>query len=484
MGRPRAGAEEDAVPDVRFLLVNPTSPLWRARAAGRPRGARPFRFSMLTSLYVAAAMPAGVRTRIVDEDVEPLDLDAEADLVGISCMTYNALRAYEIADELRRRGRAVVLGGYHPTFLPDEAAAHADAVCVGEAEGTVPRLMADFLAGRLQRRYVSEPVDLRGLAVPDRRLIRSSAYVTPDAVQATRGCPHACSFCSVSAFARRRFRKRPVDEVVDELRPLGRWLIFMDDNIALDRDYARELFARMAPLGKRWCSQCGVGIADDPELVSLAARSGCMGLFVGLESLSDENLAAWRKTPNRHRDYARAVARLHAAGIGVYAGFVFGMDGDRPDVFARTLDFLEDARVDALQATILTPFPGTPLFAEMEREGRITTRDWSLYDFGHVVFEPRGLSPEALRAGHAWIQGRFYSRASTWRRIARAFGHLSPAVVVHAMAPLNLGYRARHRAYGTFEAARLATEAGEAGGGLRPARPAAAGCRRAPPPAA
>jgi radical SAM superfamily enzyme YgiQ (UPF0313 family) len=459
----RREAEEDAVPEVRFLLINPTSPLWRARASGRPRGARPFRFSMLTSLYVAAAMPAGVRTRILDEDVEPVDFDGEADLVGISLMTYNAPRAYEIADEFRRRGRAVVLGGYHPTFLPEEAAAHADAVCLGEAEGTVPRMMADFLAGRLRRRYVSEPVDLRGLPVPDRRLIRSSAYITPDAVQATRGCPHACSFCSVSSFARRRFRKRPVDEVIDELRQLGRWLIFMDDNLAVDPDYARELFARMAPLGKRWCSQCGVGIADDPELVSLARRSGCMGLFVGFESLSDDNLAAWGKTPNRHRDYARAVLRLHAEGIGVYSGFVFGMDGDGPGVFARTLDFLDEARLDALQATILTPFPGTPLFAEMERQGRITTRDWSLYDFGHVVFEPRGMSPETLRAGHAWIQSRFYSRASTWRRIGRAFGHLSPAVVLHAMAPLNLGYRARHRAYGTFEAA--ARFAGATGGG-------------------
>jgi radical SAM superfamily enzyme YgiQ (UPF0313 family) len=245
-----------------------------------------------------------------------------------------------------------------------------------------------------------------------------------------------------------------VDEVVEELRQLGRWLVFMDDNLALDPGYAAELFARMAPLGKRWCSQCGVGIADDPGLVDLAARSGCIGLFVGLESLSDDNLAAWGKTTNRHRDYARAVLRLHAAGIGVYAGFVFGMDGDGPDVFPRTLEFLDDARVDALQATILTPFPGTPLFAEMDRQGRIATRDWSLYDFGHVVFEPRGMSGEALRAGHAWVQSRFYSRASTWRRIARAFGCLSPAVVLRAVGPLNLGYRARHRAYGTFATAR------------------------------
>ncbi len=207
-----------------FLLVNPTSPLWRARAAGRTRGARSHRFSMLTSLYVAAAMPPGTRTRLVDEDVEPIDFDFPADLVGLSLMTYNAPRAYEVADEFRRRGRTVVMGGYHPSFMPDEAAAHADAVCVGEAEGTLPALVRDFQAGRLRPRYVSEPVDLRGLPVPDRGLLRRSAYITPDAVQATRGCPYACSFCSVTAFARRRFRARPVDEVIDELRGLGRWL--------------------------------------------------------------------------------------------------------------------------------------------------------------------------------------------------------------------------------------------------------------------
>lgn len=437
-----------------FLLVNPTSPLWRARADGRPRGARSHRFSMLTSLYVAAAMPPGVRTRLVDEDVEPVDFDFPADLVGVSLMTYNAPRAYEVADEFRRRGRTVVLGGYHPTFMPDEAAAHADAVCVGEAEGTVPALVRDLQAGRLRPRYVSEPVDLRGLPVPDRGLLRQSAYITPDAVQATRGCPYACSFCSVTAFARRRFRARPVDEVIDELRGLGRWLIFMDDNLTADPGYARELFARMVPLRKRWASQCSVRIADDPELLELAARSGCLGLFVGFESLCDENLRAWGKTLNRHRDYARAVARLHAAGIGVYAGFVFGMDGDGPDVFPRTLRFLDEARVDALQATVLTPFPGTPLHAEMERQGRITSRDWALYDFGHVVFEPKGMSAETLYAGNAWLHSRFYSRAATWRRIWRAFGYLSPGVVARAMAPLNLGYRLRHRAVGTFDLAR------------------------------
>ncbi|HTT68925.1 MAG TPA: radical SAM protein [Gemmatimonadales bacterium] len=439
---------------MKLLLVSPTSPLWRTRAPGEYRGPRAFRFSMLSSLYVAAAMPPGVETRVVDEDVEPVDFEAEADLVGVSFMTYNAPRAYEIADEFRRRGKTVIAGGYHPTFLPEEAARHFDAVCVGEAEANVPAMLADLAAGGLRKVYRRESGPLAGLPVPDRSLIRRGAYITPDAVQATRGCPYACTFCSVAAFCHHSFRTRPVEEVADELAGLGRRVLFVDDNIIGDRDYALDLFARIAPLGKQWCSQCSVRIADDPRLLEAAARSGCIALFLGLESLSDGNLGAWRKTTNRAGDYARAVTRLHAAGIGVYAGFVFGMDDDDAATFERTLAFLDTAHVDVLQCTILTPFPGTPLFDDLERQGRIRTRDWELYDFGHVVFEPRRLSPEALLAGASWVESRFYSRRAAWRRIVRAFGYLRPAAVVGALMPLSLGYVARSRAYGVREKAR------------------------------
>jgi len=439
---------------VKFLLINPTSPFRRAEAPGVYRGPRAFRFSMLSSLYVAASLPSGVETRIVDEDVEPIDFEAEADLVGVSFMTYNAPRAYEIADEFRRRGRPVVFGGYHPSFLPEEAVRHADAVCVGEAEGSVPQMIADFRAGCLRPVYHSALVSLAGLPIPNRSLIRQGGYITPDAVQATRGCPHACTFCSVTAFGQHRFRTRPVDEVIDEVQRLGRWLIFMDDNIIGDRDYAKELLARLAPLKRRWCSQCSMRIAADAELLDLARKSGCVALFVGLESLSDGNLRACRKPTRRALDYGRAIARLHAAGIGVYAGFVFGMDEDDAHVFGRTLEFLGEARVDVAQITILTPFPGTPLFDEMERQGRIRSRDWSLYDFDHVVFEPKRMSPEILQAGADWVQSRFYSRTSTWRRVARTFGYLAPSVVLRTMLPLSIGYRLRQRVYDTYDRGR------------------------------
>jgi len=431
---------------LRFLLVNPAAPQWRVTPGRRPRGiTRVFRFSMLSSLAVAAAMPEGIETRILDEEVEPLDLEERADVVGISFMTFNAPRAYEIADAFRRKGRPVVLGGYHPTFRPDEARRHADAVCVGEAEANVERLVGDFLAGRLRPLYDEGPADLSALRRPDRNLVSRGRYAWVDAIQATRGCPHGCTFCSISSFFGRRFRTRPVDDVVDELCGLGRRILFLDDNLTVDADYARELFARMIPLGKRWFSQSSVALADDPELLELAVKSGCRGVFVGFESLSQDGLTSFRKEFACARDYRRAIERLHDAGVAVQAGIVLGHDADGPGVFRETLDFLLAAKVDALQATVLTPFPGTPLFAEMEAAGRIVDRDWSHYDFRHVVFEPKRMSRETLQAGHDGLLARFYSVRAVAGRLLGEISYLGPDTILWATAPVNLGYRVRLR---------------------------------------
>lgn len=441
------------MPDTkRLLLVNPTADAWRVDGRRAPRTAtRLFRYSMLSSLAVAAAAPPWVETRIVDEETEPLDFGTPADLVGLSFMTFNAPRAYAIADRFRReRGLPVIMGGFHPTFMPQEALRHADAVCAGEAEANLPRMMADFAAGRLGGIYRDGPADLSRLNPPDRRLLRRGLYAPVDAVQATRGCPQRCTFCSIAAFHEGRFRARPVAAVVEELRTLGPRILFLDDNLAADRDHALELFAAMAPLRRRWYSQCAVGIAFDDVLLRAAVRSGCRGLFIGFESLEQDNLAAWGKRDNRAADYGRAIRRLHEAGVGVVAAIVFGHDADTPAVFDRTLAFLDDARADALQATILTPFPGTPLHAQMEREGRIRDRDWSRYDFGHVVFEPRGMSAQQLRRGHDRVLERFYAPRAIRRRLWRAFGDLGFAQVVTGVAPLNLGYRFRLRANGTI----------------------------------
>lgn len=436
---------------LKFLLINPTAPYWRVDKDHPPKkSTRMFRFSMLSSLTVAAAMPPEVETRIIDEEVEPINYDTDADLIGISFMTFNAPRAYELGDEFRRElGKPVVFGGYHPTFMPDEAIRHADAVCLGEAENNAPRLIEDFQAGKLQPFYKQGLADLRELRVPNRRLIQKSAYVIPDVIQATRGCPNNCTFCSITSFFNRKFRARPVEQVIEELKGLRRDVMFLDDNMIADRSYAQELFAGMIPLRKRWFGQCGINFADDPELLRLASASGCRGMFIGLESLSQENLAECNKNANRADGYVKAVGRIHSRGMGVFAGLVFGMDEDRPDVFPKALDFLREAKVDAIQATIVTPFPGTQLYREFESQGRITTKDWGLYDFKHVVFEPKQMSARTLKQGHDWLLTRFYSPRLVLRRLWNAFGYMTPGIIGRGLIPLNLGYRVRLKAEGT-----------------------------------
>jgi radical SAM superfamily enzyme YgiQ (UPF0313 family) len=426
---------------IRFLLINPASPTWRVQPGERPRAARYFRFSMLSSLYVAAAMPSYVQTRIIDEEVQALDFDLDADLVGISFMTYNAPRAYAIADKFRSRGTPVIFGGYHPTFLPEEAIQHADSVCIGEAENNLPRTMEDFCSGQLQPFYRSSPVNLAGLTRPRRELINKQDYAPLDFLQATRGCNYQCSYCSVSAFNAHTLRTRPVDDVIEELKMLGKHVLFMDDNLTGNRDYALELFNAMLPLGKTWYSQAGLGLAFDGELLDLAVRSGCRGLFIGFETLSEAGLRGFKKRTNLGKDYTKAVRELHGRGIAVCAAFMFGGDEDTPDVFKSTLEFLLDSNVETLQATRLTPFPGTPLFTDLESQGRIFDKDWSHYDFNHVVFEPRQMGRETLDKGVAWVLRQFHTRRAIARRVWRSLHYLESGFTLAAVLPINLGWR-------------------------------------------
>ncbi len=436
----------------RAILINPTSPHWRVNPGSAPRtGTKVFRFSMLSSLYVAASLSPYADVRIIDEDVEPVDDNLDADLVGISFMTYNAPRAYELADRIRNHQKIpVIAGGFHPTFMTDEALAHFNAVCVGEAEANIPAMISDFKAGRLRGAYRHDLVQPETIPIPDRSLLKRGAYYSVEAVQATRGCTHQCTFCSITSFFDHRFRKRPVDSVIEELKPLGRSLLFMDDNITLDPSYAAELFTRMIPLRKQWYSQCSISIASNPTLLDLAARSGCRGLFIGFESLSDQVLSSWHKSTNIRRDYIRDAERIHRAGIGIYAGIVLGYDGDGPETFGKTLDFLREANIDALQATILTPFPGTPLWDTMSKDGRILDTDWGHYDFRHVVFQPTGMTTEALKAGHDWLLSKFYSRCAILARSFRALAYMPLPVVATVPLPLNLAYRQRLKTDGTL----------------------------------
>ncbi len=396
---------------------------------------------------LAGMTPPEVEVRLIDENIEPIDTDAIADWVAITCMTASAPRAYVIADAFRQRGIPVVMGGIHPTVLPEEAAAHADAVVIGEAEPVWREVLADLAAGRLQPRYAPTGYsDLVGLPRPRRELLQADRYLTTNIVQTARGCPNACSFCTVSTVFGRQYRFRPVPEVVEEVRALaGGWIGFVDDNIAGHARRAKELFEALIPLKRRWIGQADLTMAKDPELLSLAARSGCHAMFIGLESLSEENLRAVHKIPNVGTDMVAAINTIHKAGIEIIGSFVLGLDGDDRGVFARTVEFAQRHKLVAAQFAVLTPFPGTAMRKQLEAERRITDHDWLHYTMSNVVFRPRHMTDLELRAGQQYAYRRFYSIPSILKRSWTVRRRFVPRLLV------NLSYRGIHRGTGIHD---------------------------------
>ncbi len=385
-----------------------------------PRGTARGLFPPLSLAVLGALTPPGIAVEVVDENVTDHPFDDPVDLVGITSITATAPRAYDIAAAYRSRGVPVVMGGMHASALPDEALEHVDAVVVGEAEGVWERVLADAASGRMVGRYqADERPCLSGLPDPRRDLFDPRRYVTTNLVQTSRGCPNACSFCSVTRFFGRTYRMRPVEDVVREVAGLrDRMVLFVDDNIAGHRARARELFRALRPLGIRWMGQSSLAIAEDRELLDLAAASGCAGLFIGFESLNSANLDGVGKgRVNRAEDFLECVARIHRRGIGIEGAFIFGMDEDDAGVFDEILGFAQSARLALAQFGILTPFPGTPLFEEMERSGRLLHRDWSRYTISHVVARPLKMSREELQRGFDRAYREFYSYRSMVRRL-------------------------------------------------------------------
>ena len=415
----------------KLLLITASAPEIRAA-----RRARFLNFQQVTMPYLAARVPPGWEIVHVDEEVAPARPDAEADVVGITFHTPSAFHAYALADGFRARGVCVALGGPHATLLPGEAAGHCDVLFVGEAEGHWEDFLARFPSGDFPKVYrCTQPPPLEGIPMARKELFHRRDH-TSGVLCATRGCPNACDFCSVAVMYRNALRRRPVDEVVAEYASFrGRAIIFWDDDLAADPEYAVRLFRALAPHRKGWSSQVSLRAGQDEAFLEAAARSGCRQLFIGLESLSQASLAGAGKGFNRVRDYRAAIARIHAHGIAVQAGIVFGFDQDPPGIFEETLDFLEDTGVQNATFNILTPYPGTPLFARLEAEGRILTRDWRRYNGRNaVVFRPKLMSGDELLAGYLRANARFYSLASIARRLSRSRVQLGWTL------PLNLAY--------------------------------------------
>ena len=422
---------------MKLLLVTPGWPkksLW---------GELGFKFPSLSFAALAAVTPSHWEIELCDENIEPINFSADVDLVAITAMTAQAPRAYEIASKFRQRKVPAVLGGFHVSSLPEEGLRYADAIVVGEGELAWPRLLADLERGELLRVYQADGLmEMQAIPVARRQIFNDKRYLLTNTLQTTRGCPHQCEFCSVTAFYGRKYRKRPIEAVLAELETLrtnNSFAFFVDDNLVADRGYAMALFDGMRGLGFKWLSHASIDMSRDRELVRAAGDAGCIGMFVGFESLRPEVLAAMGKKTNLELDYLKGAAIFRDNGIGILGSFILGSDGDTPDVFEETLRFCEKARLEAAIFPILTPYPGTAVRARLMAEGRILSNEWRDYDMGHVTFRPSDMTVEQLWDGYAWLNRSFYSFSSMFRRIFKV--HRS----VQVFGPMNFGFRSAWR---------------------------------------
>jgi radical SAM superfamily enzyme YgiQ (UPF0313 family) len=381
------------------------------------------------ALYILKGLtPPGHEVAITEEEVETVDLDQDCQLVGISCMTANSTRAYELCREFRNRGKYVVLGGVHPTILPDEALEHADSVVIGEAEGTWTTLLDDLQNNNLQSRYHNPVPDLEKYIPKDFSSIIKRRLFNLIPLMTTRGCPYNCDFCCVTNLFGKKIRHVPVDNIVRDIRESGaKNFMFLDDNIIGHPKYAKALFTAIKPLKIKWVGQASLSLlVNDKDLLQLAADSGCKALFLGIESVSEAQMHSMRKAINEIENLEKAIRKVRKMGILVHASMVFGFDDDTEATFNQTVKFLKKNRVSTVSFNVLTPYPGTKVHEDLKNKNRLTTREWQYYDHNTVVFKPMNMTPYELQMGKIRARKKFYSILSV---LNRAFGNLfSPGI--------------------------------------------------------
>ncbi len=383
------------------------------------------------AMGILAARSQGWDVTFYDEKAEEVPMSADTDLVAMSVETFTAHRAYAIADAYRALGVSVVLGGYHPTFLPDEALMHCDAIVTGDAEGVWERLLADAGRGAMQRRYAGGSERSLDDYQLDRSIYRGKDYAPVELVQYGRGCRFSCDFCSIHSFYGASLRVRPVESLVAEIEtlPPNRLLFFVDDNLFGRRSDLLALLDAMTPLKRRWSCQISIDVARDESLLDRMAAAGCAFVLIGFESLNEASLVQMHKSWNRvSGSYAHVVSALHQRNIGIYGTFVFGYDADTRDTMERTLDFALESRLEIANFNPLTPTPASALYDRLSQEGRLLRPQWWLepgYRYGDAIFEPRGMSAEELVEGVFEAKRRFYRWSSIGSRIVGAYRELS-----------------------------------------------------------
>lgn len=432
----------------KLLLIQPT---FHRKGIKR---VQPFWMPPLGLATLAGSVDESWDIQLVDENVEDIDFTIGADLVGISCLTANAYRGYEIASEFRKRGCTVFLGGAHVSICSEEALQYADTVVVGDAEGCIKELLKDFKNNSLQSVYHSEVNEhnMKLFAPPRRDLYNESKYLSINTIQTTRGCPHDCTFCSIASRYHRKYETKSINCVIDEIKELKNKknpIFFVDDNILVDKIRANQFLDKLQDLEITWWSQTDINTVQDEEFLKKAKASGCINLVIGFESLSQDSVTSMSKFQNRVDNYAQTIEKLHRKGIFVNPSFAFGVDGDYEDVFEKTFDFLTKQGVAFATFNILTPLPGTKLYKQFLETGRIIDEDWSHYDMGHPVFIPKNMSPQVLKDGHEWICKKFYSMDEIYKRI-KLLRTKSDLFDLNLVLGWNLGYKRMVDAFGIF----------------------------------
>ncbi len=396
---------------MKILLISPTVDLEKRTNKG-------LMIPQLALYILKGLTPESHEVKLIEEETEDVHLEEPADLVGISCMTANAPRAYQLCSEFKARGIPVVLGGVHPTILPDEALLHADSVVVGEAEGVWKKLLEDVEQNCLQRKYHDPQPDLSQYIPKDfSRIIRRRLFnLIP--ILTTRGCPYNCDFCCVTNLYGKKIRHIPIENVVrDIVESKGKNFMFLDDNIIGHPKYAKELFRAIKPLNIHWVGQASISLVKDTEMLDLAAESGCRALFFGLESVSVDQIKTMRKTIKEIDDLEAALKKIKKRGILIHASMIFGFDNDTEKVFDETVKFLIKNKISTVSFNVLTPYPGTKTYDQLKNEGRLLTTNWKYYDHNTVVYQPKKLTPLELQKGKVKARKEFYNVPSVFKRL-------------------------------------------------------------------
>ncbi len=384
-----------------------------------------FQYPCLTLQQIAGITPREHEVEIADERYIDIDFNKKYDLIGISTLTYNSIRGYEIANIFRKKGIPVVFGGYHASLMPDEVKKHADSVVIGEAEYTWPKLLEDVKKGQLKKVYKSDKLVKPEDIPPARHDI--GVFTAWEAIQSSRGCPTGCEFCAMQKIEGPVFRARPVENMVDEVEKIkSKSVFFADASLTISPPYSKKLFKALKTTNKKFHCFGNINVLSrDDELLTIAKDAGVDRWYLGIESISQENINQAGKSTNKVSNYEKAIKKIKDHGMDITGFFIFGLDHDTPETFKKTLDTINNWHLDSASFSIVTPYPGTRLFDRFEKEGRITNYDWSRYEEGKVNYKPTELTEEELLEGIRYVARNFFSVRASLKRSFNRY-HLNP----------------------------------------------------------